>query len=641
MCGITGILSPDPRGAAERARLVSEMTCTLAHRGPDDSGSWTDAHIALGHTRLSIIDLSAAGHQPFVDETGRYVLVYNGEIYNYLELRERLAGLGHRFRTHTDTEVVLQAWIRWGPDALSLFNGMWAFALWDRESRELIAARDRAGKKPFYYALTPAGTLHFASEVKALRASGVTLGINPQAVFDFLTQGTYGHLGADGFFAGIQQVPAAHWIKFRLGERPTLARYWDLPRIAQTKCAVYDDAFTREFRELLTDAVRLRLRADVPVGATLSGGLDSSTLVLLIDRLTGGAPLHLFTSQYPGARHDESAYFNAVVARLRNPVVHRSPPLSDDWPTTLLRVLDHQEEPFGDTSIFAHFQLMQMAHRAGVPVVISGQGGDELLLGYPSMVVAYLGHRLARRHVLDVWRELAAWSPAVGLSPARGALGAIFHALPLGLRDRVRRPLVHRTARRVHPALRRRAFYSRYAEEPGRSSLESYLAQVFTRFAIPHLTHYDDRNAMAFSVEGRMPFLDYRLIEMMFAAPPEAWFRDGFTKRVLREAFADLLPDEVRLRRDKVGFHTPLATWLRHDIAWVRNFMSRDRLEAAQLLVPDRYLAQLSRLAAGETSVALEVWRGLIVHLWIERFGLGEAHVEVSSSTPLLPATVA
>ena len=624
MCGIAGILSRDPRDTSGHLAALEAMTCALAHRGPDDRGTWTDAEVALGHTRLSIIDLSAAGHQPFVDDTGRYAIVYNGEIYNYVELRDRLEALGHRFRTRTDTEVALRAWIEWGPDALGLFNGMWAFAIWDAHARALIAARDRAGKKPFYYARDQRA-FRFASEVKSLLAAGVVPGVNDQAVFDFLTQGTYGHLGGEGFFSGVKQLPAAHWMHVRAGEEPVLKRYWDLPQVPLSERVPYDEAFRSAFRDLLTDAVRLRLRADVPIGATLSGGLDSSTLVLLIDHLTGGAPLHLFTSLFPGSRYDETPYFDAVVARLRQPVVHRSSVTVEDWPGTLLDVLEHQEEPFGDTSILAHFQLMALARREGIPVVISGQGGDELLLGYPSMISAYLGHRLGRGHIIDVWREIVRWAPEVGMSSSRGFAGALFHALPLSVRDQARQPWVSRVARRVHPDLRRRVSLKRYAADPGRSSLDAYLAQVFTRFSIPHLTHYDDRNAMAFSVEGRMPFLDYRLIEMMFAAAPEASFQGGYSKRVLRESFAHLLPEVVRLRRDKVGFHTPLAGWLQKDMGWVRAFMTHDRLDAARLLVPERYLAKLDSLEAGDVSTALEVWRGLIVHLWMDRFNLGPA----------------
>ena len=621
MCGIAGILSRDPRDTAGHLAALEAMTCALDHRGPDDRGTWTDAEVALGHTRLSIIDLSAAGHQPFIDDSGRYAIVYNGEIYNYVELRDRLEGLGHRFRTRTDTEVALRAWIEWGPEALVLFNGMWAFAIWDAHLRELVAARDRAGKKPLYYTRDE-GTFRFASEVKSLIAAGVAPGVNEQAIFDFLTQGTYGHLGDEGFFSGVKQLPAAHWMRVRSGEEPVLKRYWDLPHVPLADRVPYDDAFRNAFRDLLTDAVCLRLRADVPIGATLSGGLDSSTLVLLIDRLTGGAPLHLFTSLFPGSRYDETPYFDAVVERLRQPVVHRSAATIDDWPRTLLEVLEHQEEPFGDTSILAHYQLMALARREGIPVVISGQGGDELLLGYPSMISAYLGHRLSRGHVFEVWREVVNWAPEVGMSPPRGLAGALFHALPLSLRDQVRRPWVSHAARMVEPGLRARVSMKRYATDHTRSSLDAYLAQVFTRFSIPHLTHYDDRNAMAFSVEGRMPFLDYRLIELMFGVDLEASFRGGYSKRVLRESFGHLLPDVVRLRRDKVGFHTPLAGWLKRDMGWVRGFMTRDRLHAARLLVPTRYLAKLDALEAGETSAALEVWRGLIVHLWIDRFNL-------------------
>lgn len=621
MCGISGMVATAalPRDAA--APVIRSMTCALAHRGPDNTAVWMEGPVALGHTRLSIIDLSSGGNQPMTDTEGRFVLIFNGEIYNFIELRAELERFGHRFTSRSDSEVILRAYRQWGTAALDRFNGMWALAIWDREQEELFAARDRAGKKPLYYVVDANRTLYFASEIKALRAAGMRFGMNPQAVFDFLTQGTYGHLGGESFFAGVRQLPAGHWMRRDREGVITITRYWDLPIVAESDRLPYDSAFRDRFRELLTDAVRIRLRSDVAVGATLSGGLDSSTIVGLVDRLTGGAPLHLFTSLYPGSAHDETPYFDAVVSRLRQPIVHRVAPVEGvGWREQLFRVLQHQEEPFGDTSIFAHFHLMEAARDAGVPVVLSGQGGDELLLGYTSMVKAYLGHLLARGQVGRVMGEVNRWASTVSMRRL-GALGAVgAHSIPLAFRDRLRARYVARLARIVSPELRTRVTYQRFARDPRRSTLDNYLAQVFTRFSIPHLTHYDDRNAMAFAVEGRMPFLDHRLVDLLFTVEYDALFRDGVTKRVLRESFADVLPPIVARRRDKVGFHTPLAAWLRADGGWVSEFMSEDRVRNLGVLDAPRYREQLRRLLAGNDAAALEVWRGLIVHLWADQF---------------------
>jgi asparagine synthase (glutamine-hydrolysing) len=631
MCGIVGLTSVRPLALGPTCSQVERMVDAIAHRGPDDRGVWCGAHAALGHARLSIIDLTAAGHQPMANETGRYQIVFNGEIYNYKELREQLVARGHRFQSSTDTEVLLRSYLEYGPSCLDALNGMWAFAIWDDETRQLFMARDRAGKKPLYY-VERDGAFWFASELKAMFAVGMRFGLNPQAAFDFLTQGTYGHLGAEGFFADVMQLPAAHFLTMRVGERPQLQRYWSLPEVTVADRVPYDASFRARFRDVFIDAVTLRLRSDVPVGATLSGGLDSSAIVTVVDRVTNGAPLHLFTSLYPGSIIDETPFFEAVVQRLRRPIVHRAAPPEGRFRERLMRVLYHQEEPFGDTSIFAHYHLMEAARAAGVPVVLSGQGGDELMLGYPSLVKAYLGSLVAQGRFHRAWSELGAWTKGSDRSRRQAIASVGLHALPLALRDRVRGLFVSsRLATIVSPALREAARVSRFESSNGRSMLDAYLAQVFTRFAIPHLTHYDDRNGMAFAVEGRMPFLDYRVVELLFSVEYDALFADGVTKRVLRDSFSDLLPPKVRDRRDKVGFFSPLARWLREEMDWIVAFMSTERIQHVGVLDARRFSASLGAFRAGSDATELEVWRGLLYHLWVELFDvvpLGARQVE-------------
>jgi asparagine synthase (glutamine-hydrolysing) len=629
MCGIVGILSAGSLVASDTQARVGAMAGTLRHRGPDAIGEFVDDRLAFGHCRLSIIDLSDAGRQPMHSDDGRHVIIYNGEVYNYLELRAELERQGLRFHTATDTEVVLAAYRTWGADALSRFNGMWAFAIWDRQLGELFLARDRVGKKPLYYARSEDGSLYFASEIKAFASAGLRLGIDPQAAYDFLTQGTYGHLGGRGFFTGLRQLPAGHWMTVTR-ERTEIRRYWELPVVARPDRVPYDAAFIRRFRELFYDAVRLRLRSDVPVGATLSGGLDSSAIALVVNDVTGGAPLHLFTAQFPGTGYDESAYFDAVVERLAQPLVHRVPLLRGGWIERVRQVLRHQEEPFGDTSILAHFSLMEAARGAGVPVLLSGQGGDELLLGYPSMVQAYLGSMLARGRLGQAFREARAWSGGRGQSAGDVLRAATMHALPLPLRDRLRAAVLGRRPSIASRGLRDRVTLERFTHDPRRSSLDSYLEQVFSRFALPHLVHYDDRNAMAFSVEGRMPFLDYRLVELMASARYEALFHDGRTKRVLRDSLADRLPPIVLERRDKIGFFTPLAAQLRAAVSEIRAFMTPERVHDLGVLDYAYWSSRLEQLLAGDNTAELDVWRGFIFHLWADAYGVALRHDVVS-----------
>lgn len=631
MCGIAGILSVDREVAIDAMKVsVGRMVAAIAHRGPDGEGAWCEPGVALGHRRLSIIDLTHDADQPMHSRDGRYVLVFNGEIYNYRELRDELIRTGREFRSASDTEVILEAYAEWGPSCLERFNGMWALALWDRARKRLFASRDRAGKKPFYYTIVD-GRFYFASEVKALRALGMRFGADLQAVFDFLTQGTYGHRREAGFLTGVQQLPPGHSLVVEPGGIPELSRYWSLPVVAEHDRLPYDAAFRSRFRDVLSDAVKLRLRSDVPVGATLSGGLDSSALVLLMNEQRTTHPLHVFTSLYPGTSCDETPYFDAVAERLACPVIHRVAPNGDEWREMLLSVLDHQEEPFGDTSIFAHFNLMRAAREAGIPVVLSGQGGDELLLGYDSMVSAYLGHLLRTGRLRSAMSEIDQYARSPGRSKSSVLRGAMRHLLPLELRDLARRNYVHRRGDILTAHARRGVILRRFAPRDGRADIDTYIAQVFERFALPHLLHYDDRNAMAFGVEGRMPFLDHRLVELVFAAQYEALFHGGMTKRVLRESLDGLLPPLVIARRDKIGFYTPLAAWMRANAQWIESFMSRDRLNSVGLVNASRYRERLIELREGNDGAELDVWRGFIVHLWLERCDVDIAsirHVE-------------
>lgn len=622
MCGIAGILAGRDTVTVQDSQLW-RMATSLRHRGPDAAGVWNDGRLGFAHTRLSIIDLSLAANQPMSDASGRYVIVHNGEIFNYVELRDELRDLGHTFRTHSDTEVILAAYRQWGADCLGHFNGMWAFAIWDTLAAELFAARDRAGEKPLYYVISPDGTLLFASEVATLQVLGLRFGVTPQAAFDFLTQGTYGHLGTSTFFDGVCQLPAAHMLRASPGAHPSITQYWQLPAIAERDRLPYTPELRNRFRDLFVDAVRLRLRADVPVGATLSGGLDSSAVVGAINLLAECNDLHLFTRQYPGTGHDETGYVDAVVARLRHPVLHTVPETDDELGEQIFDVVDRQEEPFGDTSIVAHYELMRAARSGGIPVILSGQGGDELLLGYPSMVHAYLGHLLARGSLGRALSEINRWSEGQDQSVGRMMLRIAPHTLPLLFRDDVRTLRVRRLARRVTPNVRRRVGFHRFQRDANRRSLDSYVAQVFTRFALPHLTHYDDRNAMTFAVEGRMPFLDYRLVELAFSVEYAAMLSGGYTKRLLRDSCADFLPELVRRRQDKVSFYTPLARWLRANAPLVRRVTSPDLVHALGVMNSMWFEARLAALMRGDDSAKLDVWRGFVLHLWASRFEVG------------------
>ncbi|MDB5075727.1 MAG: hypothetical protein JWO42_1906, partial [Chloroflexi bacterium] len=392
MCGIAGEVS-----FRERPGDVEKMLDAIVHRGPDDSGLYTDDRTQLGFRRLAIVDLSAAGHQPMTNESETLWLVFNGEVYNYRALTAELQALGHQFRSQTDSEVVLHAYEQWGIACVRRFNGMFAFALWDTQRRRLFAARDRFGVKPFYVARTPQGGLLFASEIKALfrHPRAPRPAPHDDRLFDFLVDGRLDHTNTT-CLAGVDQLPASHTRTVTEGHND-FQRYWDLPDGPPQPWRTPDERalrrLTDEFAHLLEDSIRLRLHADVPVGSCLSGGLDSSAIVSMANRLLFSdetdVPWHArgdrqktFSACYDDLRHDERAYIEQVVAATGADAHYTFPGESDIAQAVIPRVVWHQDEPFGSTSIVAQWHVMAAAHQRGIKVMLDGQGADELLGGY-------------------------------------------------------------------------------------------------------------------------------------------------------------------------------------------------------------------------------------------------------------------
>jgi asparagine synthase (glutamine-hydrolysing) len=622
MCGIAAYLGgADGSGGA----FVLRANRLLAHRGPDDEGSFMEGPVALAHRRLAIVDLSVAGHQPMVSPDGRWVLVYNGEVYNHDRLRPRLCR-GWPFRSSSDTETVLAALALNGPAALEQMVGMWALLLWDRREQRLLVSRDRYGQKPLCWRRGPDGSLRFASEIKPLLADDEQPALDPIAVAEYLATGNYGHLGARTFFRDVASFPPAHWAWVRPGDAGLMPqRYWRFPVVPARDRRPYDDAVRREFRRAFDEAVRSQLMADVPVGATLSGGLDSSTVVGAI--ASGGAktPVPVFTAQAEGSRFDETPYVRAVEARWGGRLqIHwvrvERLPLSE----TLERAVCEQEEPFGDPSIIGHGLLMDAARAARVPVILGGQGGDEVLFGYPHMGQTLVANSLRAGRLTWAVPEMR----ALGLGWRTVCRVGLSSLLP-GLERRARHRARLRRRAWLTPALRDAARNGRLPLA-SLSDLSGVWLENVERFALPHLTHYDDRSSMARSIEGRMPFLDHRLADLLAGVDERAFLAGGRLKRVLRDACGDLLPDSVLARRDKIGFFTPLADRLREEAGWVRQRLADDCARELGLFDPEDACRQLDRVAAGtgDGEAVRRVWRALAVRVWAETFrvvGLGTA----------------
>ncbi len=616
MCGFAVYLGTDleqGKSFTERANRL------LAHRGPDDEGVFVGDYVVFGHRRLSIVDLSARAHQPMTSADGRWVIAYNGEVYNHLDLRSRLCK-GWAFRTHSDTETVLAALALRGPGALEEMVGMWSLALWDTCEKRLFVSRDRYGQKPLYWRLCDDGSLGFASEIQPLLETGEHPAIYEPALAEFLATGNYGHLAERTFFRDVFEFPPAHWAWVSARDRRVSpVRYWRFPIAAEKERRPYDDTARRQFRSAFEEAVSSQLMSDVPVGATLSGGMDSSAVVGIVASKGTADPLSVFTAQAAGMRFDESSYVRAVEEKWPGRLdIHWVPLERMTLSEVLTEAIRTQEEPFGDPSIVAHGFLMDAAKKAGISVILGGQGGDELLFGY-----AYMGHALLAS---SLRRGKTRWAlaEARALQLDRHSLLRIgLSAVLPGFERKVRSRLRLRRRGWLTPALRN-GVMDNLPALAATSDRTSVWLETIERLALPHLTHYDDRSAMARSIEGRMPFLDHRLAEVVGSLDESAFLNGGHQKRILRESCGDLIPQLVLARRDKIGFFTPMREILRTELEWVRSLVTDDYAQTLNVFDVGEIKLHLDALLAGNDlgDSAHCVWRALSVRLWAECFAV-------------------
>jgi asparagine synthase (glutamine-hydrolysing) len=616
MCGICGVVAIDHPPETES---VSRMAAALAHRGPDGEGFFAADGVALGSRRLAIIDLSDAGMQPFAADDGSLQLVYNGEVYNYRELRRELEQSGRRFRSSTDTEVVLAAYEAWGESCVDRFEGMWAFALWDARRQTLFCSRDRFGIKPFYYRLD-GDRFTFASEPKAFRVDR-PLRANENLIRDYLEQGWLDHTD-ETCFADLRSLPAASCLTFGV-DGLRLWRYWQLQPHARPAGKPASLA-----RAAFLDSMRLHLRSDVPIGTCLSGGLDSSAIVTSAAHLLQQEPSA--TAALGPRQRTVTAYFDDPAAderRFAEAVVDRTG-AEPEWVTfsatelveQLPKIVAAQDEPFGSTSIAAQWFVMRAARQAGLKVMLDGQGGDEILAGYPSAYSFRFADLIAHARLSAFAHELRSYRRLHRTSLARTAAVVGRGFLPANV-ERMLRARLYASPTLIAPELR--ALPRRDDGEPGPygDRLRRRLVETLTRRGLPGLLRYEDRNSMAHSLESRVPFLDHRFVELVFSFGGDELLRDGLTKALLRNAFADLLPAAVRDRPDKLGFVTPEAAWLRgplgdlaEDVFCSQSFADRGWVE------PGAALSRLRRHRRGEINAGSELWRALNLELWAQAF---------------------
>lgn len=561
------------------------MTDALAHRGPDGEGHWQheEGSVLLGHRRLSIIDLSDAGRQP-MHYLNRYSIVHNGEIYNYVELKEALQQKGYSFQSKTDTEVILAAYDCWQQECVDQFDGMFAFAIWDEKEKTLFAARDRFGEKPFFYHYDGA-TLFFASEMKALWAGGIEKTPNLKMLFNFITIGYTDNPAKreETFYENIFRLPPASSLLYSPVKNELLIEpYWDIDLQAANKTITDQEAVDR-FSALLTTSVKRRLRSDVGVGTSLSGGLDSSSIVAFIHELLPGNNYSCFTASFPEMENNDLFHAKNVAAHF-GLQQHIAPctaaGLIKDWE----KLCYHQEEPVGSASAFAQYKVFELAKEQHVKVLLDGQGADETLAGYHKYYKWYW-QELYRKRKLKKSKEIFQ-AKEIGIRESfdyRNKIAAYFPAFASIVMERqylLRALKQEDLTREFVQQQSKEAYYT----PPEHFDLNGVLYFNTMTHGLEELLRYADRNSMAHGTEIRLPFLFHELVEFVFSLPSHFKIRNGWTKWLLRESVKEKLPAATVWRRDKVGFEPPQKKWMEEKI------LQEAMQEAKQLLVREKIL---------------------------------------------------
>jgi len=607
MCGIAVVIGLNGRSVERTA--VERMAKSLFHRGPDDGGLYVEGAVGMGFRRLSILDLSEAGHQPMISQDGQYVLVFNGEIFNYVELREELRQLGYQFRSSGDSEVLLAAYREWGRECLSKLNGMWAFVIYDRRHRQIFGSRDRFGVKPLYYSRSPE-VIQFASEIKALRASGYHRPeINWRTASKFLLEGRLDSQG-ETFYEGIEQIPPGSGFEVELDGTWHEWNFWSLDTLP--KNAVSDPA--ENFANLFEDSVRIRMRSDVPVGVCLSGGLDSTAIICAAarhrDESGGAQPESLQAFCYMAKEFDESKYIADTLTQTHAQLRQLETSPAELW-NDLHKVLWFQDEPVHTMTAVVGYQLMRLASSSGIRVVLNGQGADETIGGYSSYFQDYWVSLLQQGRVGSTWQSVTAYTNAHGGNARVRMMEAASRCLSWEL---YRIGAYRRWAQtRRQARLRQNPWFSadltqHFINEdvpPSSAALSSSLKQSVISAPLPLYLRIEDRNSMAHSVEARLPFLDYRLVSFVHGLPDNWKVRGPWNKYVLREGMRGRIPESVRSRVDKMGFPTASKKWFAHDLYEpLRDILGSRAVRERGIYHAGSLIADLDRHRRGEVDLS-------------------------------------
>lgn len=608
MCGIAAILDASQNTETNKS-VLQKMLQVQHHRGPDATGYWTDGKIHLGHNRLSIIDLSDAGNQPM--HYRNFSLIYNGEVYNYIELKNDLIDLGHHFENHSDSEVILHAFAEWGESCVTRFVGMWAFVVWDSEKSTLFASRDRFGIKPFNY-IFDSGRLYLASEIKTLKSTPLFRNsVNVAQVSRGIQMGWLSY-SEETYFDCVKALPAAHNMTLKDGKL-TISRYWDI------KTGVYSSLTFEQkcdaFCKLFNESVRIHMRSDVPVASCLSGGLDSSAIVSMIQEQNPGKSYKSFSIYYEGEGDvDERPFINEVIKKYPSIEPHYYSPSLKDVETEFHKALYHADVPVTGSSFLSQYFLMKLIAENGIKVVLDGQGSDEYLGGYMHSFYRLIGGMIRRME----WGSAIVETNSINSRLGNTGLRKMSHfGKSLLSSFQSEQSLYALEYSKYYP------FMVEMDDSPPPfelstikgSRLDQFLYHLLFHSSLPSLLHYEDRNSMAFSIESRVPFLDHRLVEFCFGLMDDDKIHRTETKYILRESLKNILPDAIYSRKDKKGFVTPgESKWLRGPLKFLL-----ENLNAMPEYINQKKASQLYReYVAGDNSKSALVWRLATLGEWVK-----------------------
>lgn len=617
MCGISALYSKNKINSD----IIEAMTDVIAHRGPDGKGyeNFLNGSLWFGHRRLSIIELSSLGHQPMSYHNKEYWITFNGEIYNYIEIREELLDKGYKFSTHSDTEVILAAYCEWGEECLHRFNGMWAFVIYDVKRNRIFASRDRFGVKPLYYWFSEDEMLGFGSEIKQFTVlPGWKSLINSSRTYDYLYWGLFNHTD-ETMFKNVYQLKGGHFLILDLNnesidkENLEIKKWYYPPE--ENFTGTYEEAKAK-IKDLFIESIQLRLRADVEAAFLLSGGIDSSSIVCAADKHLLKGKFQTYSACAHEKKYDESEYIQFVLNETKAKPNYTFPTLKN-----LLESMDsliwHQDEPFGSTSIYASWEVFEMVSKEN-KVVLDGQGADELLAGYGTYFGAHLVGLIkdgnldkllsevdALNNIHNVSRDLVVKKFNEIINPQLTENVEVYYPSPVWL-NLEKLGVEHKDP---------------YLQLGGKVITVNELsyAQLFST-NLPALLQYADRNSMAHSVESRFPFLDYRLVEFILSLPASFKINNGITKAVFRDAMYDILPEQIRNRNDKMGFVTPEEIWFKKESKEEVIEIVKKAAEISHGILNEDIILEVQKILDGEKPFNFLVWRIICFKIWVETF---------------------